>query len=97
MKTAHPVTTIIFEKIEQVIAKLIMSGAGIPYKNALVASRFINGSVISFGEHSLLVKYTLGLEATHDSEMPEWIRGQLTRHVHDFFNDLFENHKEFPA
>lgn len=88
MNSDHPVTTVIFEKIELVVAKLISAGAGMPFKNAMVASRFINGGVISFGEHSLLVKYSLGLE-TEGDELPEWIRRQITEHVYSFIDKLF--------
>ena len=90
MDSEHPVTNVVFEKIEQVVAKLISAGSGLPFRNALVASRFLNGSIISFGEHSLLVKYSLGLETPEDGELPEWVRKQITRHVYDFMDSVFE-------
>jgi hypothetical protein len=44
------------------MAMLITSTTDIPYERAIIASRFINGSIISFGEHSLLVHYAIGNE-----------------------------------
>lgn len=90
MTSEHPVTNVVFEKIEQMVARLISAGSGLPFRNALVASRFLNGSIISFGEHSLLVKYSLGLDTPEDGELPEWVRNQITRHVYDFINSVFE-------
>lgn len=89
MNTDHPVTTVIFERIEQVVAKLISAGAGLPFQNAMVASRFINGGLISFGEHSLLVKYTLGLGDNDGEEFPEWVKEQILSHVCNFVDGLF--------
>ena len=86
----HPVTNLIFSKIEQTVAKLISRGANIPYKKALIASRFLNGGIVSFGEHSILVKYSIGA-ALDDEEMPQWVRRQIFSHMKCFINELFEN------
>lgn len=73
----HPVTSILFEKIERSMAELIAKVTGMPYEKAYIASRYLNGSIISFGEHSRLVQYALGNEDNLDQELHPWIRKEI--------------------
>ncbi|MDR1514824.1 MAG: TetR family transcriptional regulator [Synergistaceae bacterium] len=65
----HPISEAIFKKIEKCMAMLITSTTDIPYERAIIASRFINGSIISFGEHSLLVYYAIGDEDSQKEKL----------------------------
>ena len=73
----HPLTESIFEKIEKVFAELLVIAANnkISYESAVIASRFINGSIISFGEHDLIVRYSLNIN--NSEELPEFIQNEI--------------------
>lgn len=73
MNDYHPVTSTIFEKVEKTMAILFAKSSDISYEKAMIASRFINGSIISFGEHSLLVQFSLGIEQSTEEALPVWI------------------------
>jgi TetR/AcrR family transcriptional regulator, regulator of cefoperazone and chloramphenicol sensitivity len=86
----HPVTTTLFEKIEKTMALLIIAVTDIPYEKAVIASRFINGSIISFGEHSRLVQYALGNEENMDQELRPWIRQEIAHYCDVVIRDLLQ-------
>lgn len=73
-----PVTNAIFNTVERAMARLIAKSSGMEYKKAVIASRFINGSIISFGEHALLVQYALGEEG--DGVLQPWIRDEIVKY-----------------
>jgi len=86
----HPVTATLFEKIEKSMAMLIIAVTDIPYEKALIASRFINGSIISFGEHSHLVQYALGNDENPDQELRPWIRLEIVHYCDAVIRDLLK-------
>lgn len=57
---AHPISDVVYERVEKIIAELFVAATGMDFEKALVASRFVNGAVIAFGEHSLLVRHAVG-------------------------------------
>lgn len=84
----HPITNAIFESVEKMIAELIAAATPTPYKDAIIASRFINGSIIAFGEHSLLVQYAL-LDAKSVNDKPEkWTHDQIVHYSDIFVRDI---------
>jgi AcrR family transcriptional regulator len=88
MQGYHPVTATLFEKIEKSMAMLIVAATDIPYEKAVIASRFINGSIISFGEHSQLVQYALGNEDNLDQELRPWVRNEIAHYCDVVIRDL---------
>lgn len=90
MQGYHPVTSTLFEKIEKSMAMLITAVTDIPYEKALIASRFINGSIISFGEHARLVQYALGNDENLDQELRPWIRLEIAHYCDVVIRDLLQ-------
>lgn len=88
MQGYHPVTSTLFEKIEKSMAMLIVSVTGLPYEKAVIASRFINGSIISFGEHSQLVQYALGNGGSLDQELLPWVRNEIGHYCDVVIRDV---------
>lgn len=88
MQGPHPVTTALFETIEKSMAMLIVAATDLPYETAMIASRFINGSIISFGEHSQLVQYALGNQENLDQELQPWIRREIARYCDVIIRDV---------
>ncbi|MDR1020400.1 MAG: TetR/AcrR family transcriptional regulator [Synergistaceae bacterium] len=89
----HPVSEAIFKKIENSMAKLITSTTDIPYERAIIASRFINGSIISFGEHSLLVYYAIGDEEGQKKKL-ELVSGEILRYCDVLIRELLQMPQE---
>lgn len=90
MKVYHPVTSVFFEKIEKSMAMLITAVTDLSYEKAMIASRYINGSVIAFGEHSQLVQYALGNEDNLDQELSPWIRKEIQHYCDVVIRDLLK-------
>jgi len=84
----HPITNAIFEYVEKVIARLIAASTGMEYKDAIIASRFINGSIIAFGEHTLLVQYALSDSKSASVEPQEWVHEQILHYSDLFVKDI---------
>ena len=71
---ARPLTSEVFTWQEGVMARLLQVAADLPEDRAKVASRFINGSIIAFGEHkSLIAPYI----SEHRGDGARWLRGQI--------------------
>ncbi len=47
----RPLSAAAFDRQERVMAELIQTVAPVSQSQAIIASRHINGSIISFGEH----------------------------------------------
>lgn len=82
-----PITKVVFERIERLLANLISILADMPMENAIISSRFINGSIISFGEHKLLVQNSLNIN-TNFEETPEWVQNELNKNCKIFLNSI---------
>ena len=72
----HPITDTLFRKCEQPLARLIEAVTDQSYAKAIVASRFLNGSIISFGEHSALVDWALK-DSNINMEDMAWVQGDI--------------------
>lgn len=85
----HPLTMSILEKVEKVFAKLLViaTNSEISYESAIIASRFVNGSIISFGEHDLLVRYSLNINDTSE-KLPEFIQNEIRYYCQLLIKDL---------
>ena len=71
---SRPLTSEVFTWQEGVMARLLQVAADLPEDRAKVASRFINGSIIAFGEHkSLIAPYI----SEHRGDGARWLRGQI--------------------
>jgi AcrR family transcriptional regulator len=69
----YPLSEAVFDKQEGVMAKLLQVLSPLSDDHARIASRFINGSIIAFGEHKSLIKPYLQEQA----ETPEWIKEEV--------------------
>jgi AcrR family transcriptional regulator len=83
MHNFFPLTNTIFEKIEKIFAELLLIATRnrVSYERAVIASRYVNGSIISFGEHDLIVRYSLNM-TNNDQELPSWIRNEIQYYCH---------------
>ena len=71
----RPLTSEVFTRQEGVMGRLLQVIANLPEDRAKVASRFINGSIISFGEHkSLIAPY---IDEQHKGNGAKWLREQI--------------------
>ncbi len=89
IKDFHPLTKAIFEKVEKVFAQLLVlaTNSKISYESAVIASRFINGSIIAFGEHDLLVRCALNID-DNSGKLPEFIQNEVRSYCHSLVKDL---------
>ena len=70
----RPLTREVFDQQEGVMAQLIQAIVPLSDNRARVVSRFINGSIIAFGEHKSLIAPYIG-DATEED--PGWLRSQI--------------------
>ena len=85
----HPMTDTLFEKCEKPLARLIEATTDSSYAEAIIASRFLNGSIIAFGEHSELVYQALN-DAGEDTRNMEWVRDDLHSYASAVLASLFQ-------
>ncbi len=85
----HPMTDSLFNKCEKPLALLLEAVTDRTFAQAIIASRFINGSIIAFGEHSALVAQAL-VDAEDEAEDMAWVRGDLHCYASAFLAHLFQ-------
>ncbi len=90
MKGYHPVTTSLFENVEKSMAMLLTAVTDFTYEKAIIASRYINGSIISFGEHSQLVQYALGNSEDLEEELSIWVRSDVRHYCEIIVKDILK-------
>lgn len=74
--SSHILGETVFHQEEEVMARLLQALAPLSMGRARVISRFINGSIIAFGEHkSLIAPYVKESE----EEDPDWVRNEIRR------------------
>ena len=76
-ESSHTLTKTVFHQEEEVMARLLQVIAPLSDGRARVISRFINGSIIAFGEHkSLIAPY---LEGSPEKEKdPDWVKKEIS-------------------
>lgn len=85
----HPITDMLFEKCEKPLARLIEAVTDRTYAQAIIASRFVNGSIISFGEHAVLVDYSLA-DASIPKNHTSWIQGDIHCYASALLANVFQ-------
>lgn len=70
----RPLTREVFDQQERVMAQLLQAIVPLTDNQARVISRFINGSIIAFGEHKSLIAPYIG---DAPEEKPGWLRSQI--------------------
>lgn len=69
---------IVFEYLEKTMAELIRVMVPVPEIKAMFASRYINGSIIAFGEHRSLMESYLVITKDHKNP-PDWVRSEIKK------------------
>ncbi len=72
----YPLSSVVFKRQEGVMAKLLQILAPVSDEKAMVDSRFINGSIIAFGEHGNLIKPYI-LKKDKSAEFPDWVKAEI--------------------
>lgn len=74
----RPLSSAVFERQEHVMAKLIMTLAPVSEMQAMLTSRHINGSIISFGEHRNFVDFEVdSLRINYQSS--KWMHDEIKK------------------
>lgn len=69
---------IVFEYLEKTMADLIRVIVPVPEIKAMFASRYINGSIIAFGEHRSLMESYLVIPRGRKNP-PDWVRSEIKK------------------
>ena len=85
----HPISDTLFEKCEKPLAELIAAVTPLDYSKSIIASRFLNGSIISFGEHSLLVQKAIE-DSSADSVDATSVQKAVREYATTLLKDMFE-------
>lgn len=86
-----PITQVVYKKSELALALLIQAYTGIKDSTwAIVISRTINGSIISFGEHPIFIRKALNLSDEH-VELPTEIRNTIRNYTLNSIRHLSED------
>ena len=72
----RPLSAAAFDRQERVMAELIQTVAPVSQSQAIIASRHINGSIISFGEHRGFIEDLIPKPLEGES-VPLWIREEI--------------------
>lgn len=88
-----PLSTIIFEKQEKVMARLLQFLSPLSDQKAMIASRFINGSIIAFAEHKNLVLPYI-LKTDKDGAFPPWVRDEIKENCLAIIRRHITSHEE---
>lgn len=72
----RPLSAAAFDRQERVMAELLQTVAPVSPDQAMIASRHINGSIISFGEHRRFMEDLIP-DSPNTESVPLWIREEI--------------------
>lgn len=84
---------IVFEYLEKTMARLIGVMVPVTEIKALFASRYINGSIIAFGEHRGLMESYLVIKKSHENP-PDWVRAELKKNSFAVIGELMKESED---
>lgn len=84
---------IMFEYLEKTMAELIQVLVPVPELKAMLTSRYINGSIIAFGEHRSLMESYLVIPRD-EGNPPDWVRSEIKKNSFAVIREMMKENGE---